>query len=129
MSALYKIKTYLILLVLLFISIKSKAQEVYVEIEQDEKINILLEKRKQLLTTGDLKTHFSIQVISGSLETARKILKDCKNKFPDIKSNIVYDEPYYKVRVGEYRNQLDADRSLLTISKEYSGAFVFKPKN
>jgi hypothetical protein len=113
----------------IFIALKCNAQEGTISIQQDNKIDKLLKERKHLLTIGELKTHFSIQVISGELETARKTLKECKNKFPDLKSNIVYEEPNYKVRVGEFRNRLDADRALLKINEEFQGAFVLKPKN
>jgi hypothetical protein len=111
-----------------FFSIKSTAQEAFVEIEQDEKINKLLEERKHLLSSGELVTHFTIQVISGSLETAKKTLKLCKVNFENYKSNIVYDEPNYKVRIGEFRNKLGADRSLLTIREQFPGSFVIKPQ-
>jgi hypothetical protein len=114
---------------IIFTALKSNAQEGIISIQQDNKIDKLLKERKHLLTIGELKTHFSIQVISGELETARKTLKECKNKFPDLKSNIVYEEPNYKVRVGEFRNRLDADRALLKINEEFQGAFVLKPKN
>lgn len=113
----------------MFIALKSNAQEGTISIQQDNKIDKLLKERKHLLTIGELKTHFSIQVISGELETARKTLKECKNKFSDLKSNIVYEEPNYKVRIGEFRNRLDADRALLKINEEFQGAFVLKPKN
>ena len=113
----------------MFIALKSNAQEGTISIQQDNKIDKLLKERKHLLTIGELKTHFSIQVISGELETARKTLKECKNKFSELKSNIVYEEPNYKVRVGEFRNRLDADRALLEISEEFKGAFVLRPKN
>jgi hypothetical protein len=110
-------------------ALKCNAQEGIVNIEQDIKIDKLLKERKHLLMNSELKTHFSIQVISGELETARKNLKDCKSKFPDYNSNIVYEEPNYKVRLGEFRNRLDADRALIKISEEFEGAFVLKPKN
>ena len=114
---------------IIFTVLKSNAQEGIISIQQDNKIDKLLKERKHLLTIGELKTHFSIQVISGELETARKTLKECKNKFSELKSNIVYEEPNYKVRVGEFRNRLDADRALLEISEEFKGAFVLRPKN
>ena len=105
---------------IIFTALKSNAQEGIISIQQDNKIDKLLKERKHLLTIGELKTHFSIQVISGELETA---------KISELKSNIVYEEPNYKVRVGEFRNRLDADRALLEISEEFKGAFVLRPKN
>jgi len=129
MSSLSYIKTISTIIFVIFFSLTSNAQEGTVSIEQDEKIERLLKERKRLLRNGELKTHYSIQVISGELNTARDVNKKCKSKFPDFKSDVVYETPNYKVWVGEFRNKLDADRALVTISEEYAGAFVIKPKN
>jgi len=129
MSSLSYIKTITTIIFLIFFNFKSNAQEGIVSIEQDEKIERLLKERKRLLKNGELKTHYAIQVISGELTTARETLKKCKSKFPDFKSDVIYETPNYKVWVGEFRNKLDADRALVTISEEYAGAFVIKPKN
>jgi len=129
MSSLSYIKTISTIIFVIFFSLTSNAQEGTVSIEQDEKIEYLLKERKRLLRNGELKTHYSIQVISGELNTARDVNKKCKSKFPDFKSDVVYETPNYKVWVGEFRNKLDADRALVTISEEYAGAFVIKPKN
>jgi len=113
----------------MFLSSKTIAQEATVSIEQDEMVDKLLKERKRLLKSGELKGYQTIQVISGALTNARETLKTCKSKFPEYESDIVYETPYYKVWVGEFRNQLDADRALIAISKEHEGAFVLTPKN
>ena len=129
MSSLSYIKTITTIIFVIFFSLKSNAQEGTVSIEQDEKIERLLKERKRLLKNGELKTHYTIQVVSGELTTARETLKSCKSMFLDFKSDIVYETPNYKVWIGEFRNQLDADRALVVISEEHTGAFVIKPKN
>lgn len=113
----------------LFICFKSYSQEGIVTIEQDSKVAELLKERKKILKSGELKNYYSIQVISGEIKTARETLTDCKTKFKDYKSDIVYQTPHYKVWVGKYRNRLDADAALIKISEEYPGAFVFRPEN
>ena len=113
----------------LFICLKSYSQEGIVTIEQDSKVTKLLNERANLLAKGELKNYYSIQVISGEIKTARETLADCKTKFTDYKSDIVYQTPHYKVWVGKYRNRLDADAALLKITEEYPGAFVFRPEN
>ena len=129
MSSLPFFKTIFIFIFAIFFSLKSIAQEGSVSIEQDAKIERLLTERKRLLRNGELKTHYCIQVVSGSdLNNVRAILKTCKSKFPDFKSDIQYETPNYKVWVGEFRNRLDADRALLIISEDFEGAFVLKPK-
>jgi len=129
MSSLSFIKTITTFTFILFFSLKSNAQEGIVSIEQDEKIKYLLKERKRLLKSGALKTHYTIQVISGELTTARETLQKCRSRFPDFKSNVVYETPNYKVRVGEFRNKLEADQALVAISEKYAGAFVIKPEN
>ena len=129
MRSLSNYKIFIPLFFILFMGSKSIAQEATVSIEQDDKIETLLKERKRLLKSGELKGHKTIQVVSGELNTAREVLKNCKAKFPDYKSDIEFETPNYKVRVGKFRNQLDADRALLEISKEYESAFVLTTKN
>jgi hypothetical protein len=129
MSNLTKNLTNTVLAIGLLCTFKSNAQQGVVSIQQDPKIDMLLKERKHLLASGKIKTHFSIQVISGELETAKQTLKNCKIKFPKLKSNIFHEKPNYKVWIGEFRNRLDADSALLQISKEFEGAFVLKPQN
>lgn len=129
MSSLPTHKISTIIIFLLFISFKALGQQGQVTIEQDQKVAQLLSERAKLLEKGELKNHYSIQVISGEIDTARETLADCKTKFTDYKSDIVYQTPHYKVWVGKYRNRLDADAALLKITEEYPGAFVFKPEN
>ena len=39
-----------------------------------------------------------------------------------------FETPNYKVRVGNFRTRLEADRGLVKVQKEFKSAFVFKPK-
>ena len=129
MSRLTNFKLITTLVFALLLSSKGIAQEATVTIEQDDKIERLFKERKRLLKNGELKGYYSIQVFSGEISGAQKVLKNCKKLFTDHKSQIEYQTPHYKVWIGKFRNQLDADRALLNISEEYESAFVFKPKN
>ena len=93
----------------------------------NEKISRVLKEKKRLLKNGNIKNYFTIQVFSGNIEGAQKVLAKCKVEFKD-KSQIIYETPNYKVHVGAYRNQLDADNALIEISEVYEYAFTFKPK-
>lgn len=93
----------------------------------NEKISRVLKEKKRLLKNGNIKNYFTIQVFSGNIEGAQKVLAKCKAEFED-KSQIIYETPNYKVHIGAYRNQLDADNALIEISEVYEYAFTFKPK-
>ena len=43
--------------------------------------------------------------------------------YPDIPIYLMYDEPYYKIRVGNCRNRLDAIRIKNKISKHFPGSY------
>ena len=45
-------------------------------------------------------------------------------KYPEINSYITYDEPNYRLRVGDFRTRLDATRFLHRIRREYPAAYI-----
>lgn len=47
-------------------------------------------------------------------------------KFPHIQPQWIYNEPYYKLRVGAYRSKLAAYKLLYQIKEEYPRAYVTK---
>ncbi len=49
---------------------------------------------------------------------------DFEEEYPDIPSYILYEEPYFKLRVGDFRTRLDARRFLEKIRDDYSSAYI-----
>ncbi|MBS4014112.1 MAG: SPOR domain-containing protein [Bacteroidetes bacterium] len=49
-------------------------------------------------------------------------------KYPEISSYITYDEPNYRLRVGDFRTRLDATRFLNRIKREYPAAYIVPEK-
>ncbi len=47
-----------------------------------------------------------------------------EEKYPEQKSYIVYEEPYFKLRVGDFRTRLDARRFLEKIRRDYPAAYI-----
>ena len=48
--------------------------------------------------------------------------------FPDLKSYVEYEEPYYKLRVGDFKTRLEATYFLQQVTTLYAGAFIVKDK-
>jgi hypothetical protein len=46
--------------------------------------------------------------------------------YPDVPAYIVYQEPYYRVRVGNFRNKLEANAFKEAIKKEFPEAYVIR---
>jgi len=48
--------------------------------------------------------------------------------FPEYSTTIKYKSPEWKTQVGPFKTRLEADRTLLTIKENYSGAIVIEDK-
>ncbi len=57
-----------------------------------------------------------------------KTKEEFDEKYPDINSYISYNEPNYRIRVGDFRSRLDASRFLQEIRKDYPSAYIIQEK-
>ncbi len=103
----------------------SYAQQGQINIEQDEKITDLIEIYK---TSNESSDYYRIQVGFGSYSKAQNLQNNVEQDFPDLPSKIDFDSPTYRVRVGRFQNQLDAERKFKEVRKKYPDAMLLKPK-
>lgn len=71
-------------------------------------------------------TYYTIQIYFGSLDVADSILNDFKENFKEIKTDLIFETPNYKVRIGEYKNIDTASSKLEGIRRIYPGSFIIK---
>ena len=74
-------------------------------------------------------TFYTIQIYYGSLEEADSILEDFKENYQEIKSNLIFETPNYKVRIGEYKDINIASQKLEEIRRIYPSSFIIKLSN
>lgn len=103
----------------------SFAQTGQVNIEQDEKINELLKFYKSSNSSSD---YYRIQVGFGSHAKAQRIKSEVQIDFPQLSARIDFDSPTYRVRVGRFKNKLDAERKFIEVRAKYPDAMLLKPK-
>ena len=96
---------------------------------QDPRIDQLLAIKTAMDKDGTLSSNYRIQLYNGNMNEAQKVLKKAELLFPQWKTDIKWETPEFKVRIGNYRSKLERDRALREIKKEFSGAFSPKPKN
>ena len=67
------------------------------------------------------------------MESGNQALADCENveqefmdKYEDVSSYITFSAPYYRVRVGDFRTRLEAEKFLQKIGRKYPNAWVIK---
>lgn len=89
---------------------------------KSESVQKLLDKKIRYNNTVGF--GYSIQIYYGN-ETAAKS-KNAKFiiLYPAIKTKLVWDNPDWKVQVGNYKTKLEADRANLIYKKEFSGTIV-----
>ena len=71
-------------------------------------------------------TFYTIQIYYGGLEEADSILEDFRKNYQEIKSNLIFETPNYKVRIGEYKDINIASQKLEKIRRIYPSSFIIK---
>lgn len=119
------VKISLIALTFVATSLTAHAQKGVVSIDQNKDIDKLLEFKKDLRSVNA----FKIQVYNGPRGGAESAKSQVGNLYPDWSNSIEYEQPNYKIWVGNFRTRLEADRALMTVKKDYNNAFILLPKN
>ncbi|QDO92959.1 SPOR domain-containing protein [Formosa sediminum] len=110
------------------LSAVSYGQQGHIELNQDPKIDKLLEVKKEMNKDENATNRFKIQIYSGSRLGAEKELSNYNSAYDNWKATLVYETPNYKIWVGSYRSRLEADRALAEIKDNYPNGFIFQPK-
>jgi len=111
--------------------LRSGQLNIYQDASLDTLINryILMSKKVYKEKNYYGMTGFRIQIYASSNRNAReesnKARADFINKFPDIVSYPVYQDPgYFKIRVGDFRTRTESTKLFLTISKEFPDSYI-----
>lgn len=116
---------YAVIFIFCFSFSVSLAQNGKVIIEADERINNLLDKQTKLNKLKDGVSGYRIQLKNTSSQKNANALRARFNSaFPDLKSYLNYDAPYYKIRVGDYLTKMESQKDLKEIRKAYGGAYL-----
>ena len=71
-------------------------------------------------------TFYTIQIYFGDLKNADSILIEFQRNNEGIKSELIFETPNYKVRIGEYKDINIASQKLEGIRRSYPGSFIIK---
>lgn len=110
---------------MLFFSAFVMAQDGKVSVNVDKNVSRLMAIKKEIRKA---QSNIKIQIYSGSRRNAEAKLMQFNLDFPEISAVMVYETPNYKIWSGDFRTQLEADRTLIKVRKIYKEAFSFRPK-
>ena len=117
------------LLVLIFNCSTVFGQSKNLDIEISEEIERFLSLKIMVNENKYENNYYAIQLYSGNYKMAKKILSEFKIKFPKWESILSFETPNYKIRVGNFKEFLEASKKLDYIRELYPSAFLLKPNN
>ena len=101
-----------------------------VKIIQDDRVDLLLSKHVLINENRKGIDGFRIQIFfdsgNNSKTNAVAIYTGFTTKYPNVPAYLSFKAPNYKVRIGDFRTRLDAQRVLNEIIGEYPGAWIIE---
>ncbi len=95
---------------------------------QDPRVDTLMAKYASVNEIHPVINGWRIEVFFEAGNYSKKLAMEAKAKFvenhPEVPSYLIFQQPYYKVRVGDYRTKMEAERFLHQIEQDYPQAFV-----
>ena len=110
----------------LFITSSVFGQENNQSINQDSSITKLLKLKTDYNKKIYESSFYTIQIYYGDLKEADSILKVFSEEFEEIETSLIFETPNYKVRVGNFKNIIDASKNLENIKRKFRSAFILK---
>ena len=102
----------------------SKAQE-KISHKQDSLANLLVERHKKINAAKMSMPGYRIQIYFGSERAkAQELKSDFTSTFPQVGAYLVYHQPNFKVRVGDFKTRLEAQGFLKKLGDRYTTAFI-----
>jgi hypothetical protein len=89
---------------------------------ESKEIQSLLEKKRDY--NKSVGFGYSIQIYYGTEKTAKSKHAKFQVLHPKVDTKLVYNNPEWKVQVGNYKTKLEADRANLIFRKEFTGTIV-----
>ncbi len=115
------------LILFLLVSNIVVAQQATVKINMNPKLELLLNKKTELDKEKPLIPGYRLQLYFGS---NRNEAAEIKAKFTSIYSDysayLIYQQPYFKLRVGDFRSRLAADNFQKILLKDFPAVFIVR---
>ncbi len=103
-----------------------------VEVVQDERITQLADQYRKMSMNNPEVDGYRVQIFfesgSNSKNAATNVQTGFETVYPEVKSYLSYNEPYYRVRVGDFRTLIEAVGFQKKIATDFPNSFPVKDK-
>ncbi len=111
-----------------FFNARSSAQEIAsVTVTQDPKIEQLLKEKRRINPSITVNDGYKIQIYNGESEASKKVLADFRKQSHNLDGTVIFNTPFYKVWVGNFKTRVEAERNLAELRKTYPQALIIRP--
>jgi hypothetical protein len=97
-------------------------------LKQDSRIDRLMQKQREVYANNKTMNGFRVQIFmeigNEAVAHARSVKGGFEKLYPEIPVYLSYEQPYYRLRVGDFRNRVEAEKYLRILKPRYSLAFV-----
>ncbi len=104
-------------------------QEGHIRVHEPEMVTDLLKNHAEFIDEIETIDGYRIQIASlKDYRDINSLKSDCRSKLPAYEVYTTYKAPYYKIRLGDYVNYLDAYRAYQEVLKKFPVAMIVKDK-
>ena len=94
-------------------------------IVKDARLDELIHKQKEDNLANQSMHGYRIQIyFGGNRQKASEVKLDFGSRFPDMSAYLTYQQPNFKVRVGDFRNRYEAQKFLREINGFFPASFI-----
>jgi hypothetical protein len=94
---------------------------------QDSLVNVLVKRHITLAAARQSMPGYRVQIHFGSQRVeANDLRTDFLKSYPDVGAYIIYQQPNFKIRVGDFRTRLEAMKFLKELQLKYATAFIVR---
>jgi len=95
--------------------------------QEEKKIDEVLARKIEYNKNNRLGKGYKIQLYNGNESTAYRVKGNFEATY-GIVASLSYESPEWKVRVGNYKTRLEADRALLIFNEKFGGAIILETR-
>ena len=117
-------KIMFIVLFLSFVFSSTAQTKGEIKVESSQSVKQLIAKKKAYNKRLKHIKGFKIQLFYGSEQGAMKVKEKFSSVFPDVRSELKFHSPDWKVWVGSYKTRLEADRALIEVKEGFPSAII-----
>ena len=97
-------------------------------VDQDSRVERLMKKQRDVYAANNTMNGYRVQIFmeigNEAIRHAESMKRKFTEAFPELPVYLTYDQPYYRLRVGDFRNRVEAEKYMRLIKPKFSLAFV-----